>query len=115
MIEPPPDTIPFSVYADLRLEFDWLQGKYDKLMERLDETYQDNKQLGKGPKLLVTARLETLLNRVNAKPREIPPYKDRTSQYTFQMIADELQSVVNVLHKEEEKENYSRVEDWDEF
>lgn len=103
------------MYADLRLEFDRLQGKYDKLMERLDETYQDNKQLGKGPKLLVTARLETLLNRVNAKLGEMPPHKDRTGQYTFQMIANELQSVVNVLHKEEEKENYSRVEDWDEF
>ncbi|KAL8108297.1 hypothetical protein AgCh_024666 [Apium graveolens] len=46
------------------------------------------------------ARLETLVQYVNTKLEEMPSHRDRTSQYTLQMIADELQSIVKMLREE---------------
>ena len=37
------DTIAFSVYAELRREFDMLQGKYDRLIDRLKNVYPDSR------------------------------------------------------------------------
>ena len=40
------DTIAFSVYAELRREFDMLQGKYDRLIDRLKNVYPDSRNFG---------------------------------------------------------------------
>ena len=48
----------------------------------------------------MTARLETLVQYVNTKLDEMPSHRDRTSQYTNQMIADKLQCIVKMLHEE---------------
>ncbi|KAL8148028.1 hypothetical protein AgCh_005386 [Apium graveolens] len=71
------DTIAFSVYAELRREFDMLQGKYD----RLKNVYPDSRNYEGEPKEQMTARLETLVQYVNTKLEEMPSHRDRTSQY----------------------------------
>jgi len=94
------DTIAFSVYAELRREFDMLQGKYDRLIDRLKNVYPDSRNYEGKPKEQMIARLETLVGYVNTKLEEMPAHRDRTSQYVIQMVADELQSIVKTLREE---------------
>ncbi|KAL8125464.1 hypothetical protein AgCh_012955 [Apium graveolens] len=94
------DTIAFSVYAELRREFDMLQGKYDRLIDRLKNVYPDSRNYEGKPKEQMIARLETLVQYVNTKLEEMPAHRDRTSQYVIQMVADELQSIVKTLREE---------------
>ena len=88
------------MYAELRREFDMLQGKYDRLIDRLKNVYPDSRNYEGKPKEQMTARLETLVQYVNTKLEEMPAYQDRTSQYVIQMVADELQSIVKTLREE---------------
>ncbi|KAL8134222.1 hypothetical protein AgCh_009322 [Apium graveolens] len=94
------DTIAFSVYAELRREFDMLQGKYDRLIDRLKNVYPDSRNYEGKPKEQMTARFETLVQYVNTKLEEMPAHRDRTSQYVIQMVTDELQSIVKTLREE---------------
>ncbi|KAL8120628.1 hypothetical protein AgCh_017704 [Apium graveolens] len=94
------DTIAFSVYAELRREFDMLQGKYDRLIDRLKNVYPDSRNNEGKPREQKTARLETLVQYVNTKLEEMPSHRDRTSQYIIQTVADELQSIVKMLREE---------------
>ncbi|KAL8147973.1 hypothetical protein AgCh_005341 [Apium graveolens] len=94
------DTIAFSVYAELRHEFDMLQGMYDRLLDRLKNVYPDSRNYEGKPKEQMTVRLETLVQYVNTKLEEIPSHRDRMSQYIIQMVADELQSIVKMLREE---------------
>ncbi|KAL8099832.1 hypothetical protein AgCh_032186 [Apium graveolens] len=55
------DTVAFSVYAELRREFDMLQCKYDRLIDRLKNVYPDSRNYEGKPKKQMTARLETLV------------------------------------------------------
>ncbi|KAK1388866.1 hypothetical protein POM88_017044 [Heracleum sosnowskyi] len=91
---PSGDVIAFSVYADLRLEYDVLPQKYDKLMERLEE--------------MATTR-----------PQEMSVQRDQTSQIVIQMMADELTSVVRMLREDytPDVERAQQDEDslWEEF
>ncbi|KAK1379237.1 hypothetical protein POM88_025981 [Heracleum sosnowskyi] len=95
---PPGDVIAFSVYTDLRLEYDVLQQKYNKLMERLEEVFKSEPQMGEGPKAKTISRLETL---------------------TQMMMADELTSVVRMLREDNtpDVERAQQDEDslWEEF
>ncbi|KAL8114531.1 hypothetical protein AgCh_021410 [Apium graveolens] len=91
------DIIAFSVYAELRREFDMLQGKYDRLIDRLKNVYPDNQNYEGKPREQMTARLETLVQYVKTKLEEMPSHRDCTSQYIIQMVADELQSIVKTL------------------
>ncbi|KAL8124013.1 hypothetical protein AgCh_011860 [Apium graveolens] len=74
------DTIAFSVYAELRREFDMLQGKYDRLIDRLKNVYPDSRNYEGKPKEQMTARLDTLVQYVNIKLEEMPSHRDRTGQ-----------------------------------
>ncbi|KAL8093955.1 hypothetical protein AgCh_035728 [Apium graveolens] len=94
------DTIAFSVYAELRREFDMLQGKYDRLIDRLKNVYPDSQNYEGKPKEQMTTRLETLVQYVNIKLEEMSSHRDRTSQYIIQMVVDELQSIVKTLREE---------------
>ncbi|KAL8147938.1 hypothetical protein AgCh_005317 [Apium graveolens] len=73
------DTIAFSVYAELRREFDMLQGKYDRVLDRFKNVYPDSRNYEGKPKEQMTARLETLVQYVNTKLEEMPSHRDRTS------------------------------------
>ncbi|XP_074373771.1 uncharacterized protein LOC141714132 [Apium graveolens] len=86
----PSDTISFSVYADLRLQFDRFQGKYDRLLERLDVSFEDDIRLKNEPRAQLIVRLESLLQLVNNKLNEMPAHRDHSSQHTIQLVADEL-------------------------
>ena len=77
-----------------------LQGKYDRLIDRLKSVYLDSRNYEGKPKEQMTARLETLFQYVNTKLEEMSAHRDRTSQYVIQMVADELQSIVK-MHREE--------------
>ena len=88
------------MYAELRREFDMLQGKYNRLIDRLKSVYPDSRNYEGKPKEQMTARLETLVQYVNTKLEEMPSHRDRTSQYIIQMVADELQSIVKMLREE---------------
>ncbi|KAK1388236.1 hypothetical protein POM88_016414 [Heracleum sosnowskyi] len=116
---PPGDVIAFSVYADLRLEYDVLQQKYDKLMERLEEVFKSEQQMGEGPKAKTISRLETLTQMATTRLQEMPVQRDQTSQIVIQMMADELKSVVRMLREDNtpDVERAQQDEDslWEEF
>lgn len=97
---PPPEPIPFSVYADLRLELDTIQGKYDRLMERIEEVYSSDHIMGDGPKEKTISRLESLIQVATSRLEKMPVHRDRSSQLTVQMIADELRSMVKMLRED---------------
>ncbi|KAK1401559.1 hypothetical protein POM88_001164 [Heracleum sosnowskyi] len=115
----PGDVIAFSVYADLRLEYDVLQKKYDKLMERLEEVFKSEQQMGEGPKAKTISRLETLTHMATTRLQEMPVQRDQTSQIVIQMMADELTSVVRMLREDNtpDVERAQQDEDslWEEF
>ncbi|XP_074355861.1 uncharacterized protein LOC141695520 [Apium graveolens] len=94
------DTIPFSIYADLMLHHDTLQGKYVRLMEGLEELYASKQVMGNGPKAKTISRLESLIQVATSRLEEMPVHRDRTSQITVQMIVDELGSMVEMLHED---------------
>ena len=77
-----------------------LQGKYDRLIDRLKNVYPDSRNYEGKPNEQMTARLETLVQYVNTKLEEMPSHRDRTSKYIIQMVADELQSIVKMLREE---------------
>ena len=78
------------MYADSRLQFNRLQGKYDRLLERLDVAFEDDTRLKNEPRAQLIVRLESLLQLVNNKLNEMPAHRNRSSQHTIQLVADEL-------------------------
>ncbi|KAK1394555.1 hypothetical protein POM88_013611 [Heracleum sosnowskyi] len=112
----PGDIIAFSVY---RLEYDVLQRKYDKLMERLEDVFKSEQQMGEGPKAQTISRLETLTQMATTRLQEMPVQRDQTSQIVIQMMADELTSVVRMLREDNtpDVERAQQDEDslWEEF
>ena len=56
--------------------------------------------MGDGPKEKTISRLESLIQVATSRLEKMPVHRDRSSQLTVQMIADELRSMVKMLRED---------------
>ncbi|KAL8134367.1 hypothetical protein AgCh_009406 [Apium graveolens] len=63
-------------------------------MERLDVAFQDDTRHKEEPKAQLIVRLQF----INTKLGEMPAHRNRSSQFTIQMVADELQGIVKSVN-----------------
>lgn len=103
---PAPQTVPYSVYADVRLELKRALDANGEMKKRLNKAFSDRKRLRPSSRGLLYARLQSLESYVTDSIPFVPPHKERREVLTLQMVADELKMITKGL-KEEEWEQLS--------